>query len=65
MIPAIGIMVAAYTLVRLAELISRTDRHIAIKILAGVGMLVIILMAMDLVSAGTKQEVSPPFSTGL
>lgn len=52
MIPAIGLMIAAYTLTRLLELAMRPDRGIVVKIAAVLAMFMIAVCALFLVAAG-------------
>lgn len=54
MIPAIGLMVGLYIIVRMIELIGMPDRGRFLKISAGVTILVTIISIVDILSKGSS-----------
>lgn len=54
MIPAIGLMIAAYTLTRLLGMLFQKDVNVFVKIIAVIAMIVILIATMDLFSAASK-----------
>jgi len=54
MIPAIGVMVGVYIITRMIELISRSDRHVFVKVVSAITILVTIVSIVDLLNAGTR-----------
>jgi len=54
MIPTIGIMIGAYIITRMIEIICRSDRNVFVKAVSVVTILVAIVSIVDLVNAGTR-----------
>ena len=60
MIPDIGLMIAAYIITRLVDLLGRAEANIVAKILAVLSILVVLVTTVDLLSHGTSQIPSFP-----
>lgn len=54
MIPAIGVMIAAYILTRMAELFAREGTKTWVKVFAAVTVLITIISVVDILNAGSR-----------
>lgn len=59
MIPTIGLMIGAYIIARMVELLSRSDRGPTTKVFAAISIIVALLSMYDLISAGVKSSGIP------
>lgn len=55
MIPTIGIMIAAYIITRMSELLTKSDTEILVKIFAATTILICLYGSFELIITGTNQ----------
>jgi hypothetical protein len=61
MVPAIGVMIAAYIITRMIEIMGRQDRGFGLKFISGLTILVVLICLIDILNAGLRSGSMPRF----
>ncbi len=54
MIPALGVMIAAYIITRMMEMLSKAETKTTVKVFACITIIVTLVSVVDILNAGTR-----------
>jgi multisubunit Na+/H+ antiporter MnhG subunit len=61
MIPAIGVMIAAYTITRMLDMLSREGTKTIVKVVGCLAILVTLVCIADVMNAGSRVSSALPY----